>query len=141
MLKYGQLAAAAVVLAVGAACSNPVDLNNPNAVAAELRGTWSRDFGAPGSSTVLVISVQDLTLAGTGTFANEAGPSGTLTVSGQVTTQQMGRPLVQIDFAQSDGFTGHFSGVLTDTNSLDGIIWGSSAVIIADPVTATFRRQ
>jgi hypothetical protein len=31
--------------------------------------------------------------------------------------------------------------VLTDTNSLDGIIWGSSAGIIADPVTATFRRQ
>ena len=133
--------AAALVLAVAAACSNPVDLNDPNVVALELRGTWSRSFDIPGNSTVFVISVQDLTVTGTGTFAGEAGPSGTLALTGQVTTQQMGRPLVQIDFAQSDGFVGHFTGVLTDTNSLDGIVWGSSSGIIADPVTATFRRQ
>jgi hypothetical protein len=132
---------AALVLAVAAACSNPVDLNDPNVVALELRGTWSRSFDIPGNSTVFVISVQDLTVTGSGTFAGEAGPSGTLALTGQVTTQQMGRPLVQIDFAQSDGFVGHFTGVLTDTNSLDGIVWGSSSGIIADPVTATFRRQ
>jgi hypothetical protein len=140
MPKHCSLAAA-LLLAVSAACSNPVDLSNPNAVAAELRGTWSRDFGVPGVSTVFVISVQDLTVSGTGTFANEAGPSGTLSLSGQVTTQQMGRPLVQIDFPQSDGFTGHFSGSLTNANSLDGIVWYSSSTITADPVTATFRRQ
>jgi hypothetical protein len=92
-------------------------------------------------STVFVVSVQDLALTGTGTFADEAGPSGTLSLSGQITTQQMGRPLVQIDFAQTDGFTGHFSGTLTDANTLDGIVWGSLGGIIADPVTATFRRQ
>ena len=140
MPRYRQLAAA-VVLSVAAACSSPVDLKDPNAVAAELRGTWSRDFGVPGISTVLVIGVQDLTLTGAGTFADEAGPSGTLSLSGQVTTQQMGHPLVQIDFVQTDGFTGHFSGSLTNTNTLDGIVWGSLSGIIADPVTATFRRQ
>jgi hypothetical protein len=133
--------AAALVLVVSAACSNPVDLNDPNVVASELRGMWSRSFDIPGNSTVFVISVQDLTVTGSGTFAGEAGPSGTLALTGQVTTQQMGRPLVHIDFAQSDGFVGHFTGVLTDANSLDGIVWYSSATITADPVTATFRRQ
>jgi hypothetical protein len=133
--------AAALLLAVSAACSNPVDPTNPNSVAAELRGTWSRDFGVPGVSTVFVISVQDLTVSGTGTFADEAGPSGTLSLSGQVTTGQMGGPLVQIDFPQSDGFTGHFSGSLTDANLLYGSVWYSSATISGDPVPATFRRQ
>jgi hypothetical protein len=141
MANYRQLVVAALVLAVSAACSNAVDLKDPNVVASELRGTWSRDFGAPGSSTVFVISVQDLTVTGTGTFANEAGPSGTLSLSGQVTTQQMGGARVQLDFAQTDGFTGHFGGSLTNTNTLDGIVWYSSTTITADPVTATFRRR
>jgi hypothetical protein len=141
MPNYRQLVVAALVLSVAAACSNPVDLNDPTVVAAELRGTWARSFSVPGVSTVFVISVQDLTVTGSGTFANEAGPSGTLAITGHVTTQQTGRPLVQIDFAQSDGFTGHFEGTLTDTDSLYGSVWYSSAGITADPVTATFRRQ
>ena len=132
---------AALLLAFSAACSNPVDLTDPNAVAADLRGTWSRAFDAPGNSTVFIVSVQGLTISGTGTFAGEVGPFGTLSISGQVTSQQTGRPLVQIDFAQSDGFTGHFTGSLTSANSLDGIVWYSSSTITADPVTATFRRQ
>jgi hypothetical protein len=140
MSRYRPLAAA-VLLAVTAACSNPVDLTDPNAVAADLRGTWSRAFDAPGNSTVFIVSVQALTISGTGTFAGEVGPFGTLSLSGQVTSQQTGRPLVQIDFAQSNGFTGHFSGSLTNANSLDGIVWYSSATISGDPVTATFRRQ
>lgn len=141
MPKHRQLVAAALVLVVSAACSNPVDLKDPKVVAAELRGTWSRSFDVPGTSTVFVISVQDLTLTGTGTFADEAGPSGTLSFTGQVTTQQFGGPLVQIDFVQTDGFVGHFSGSLTNADSLYGIVWYSSATITADPVTATFRRQ
>ena len=126
----------ALLLAVGAACSNPADLTDPTVVAAELQGTWSRDFSLPGMSTVFVISVQDLTVSGTGTFAGEAGPSGTLSLSGQVTTQQLGGPLVHIDFTQSNGIVGHFSGSLTDANSLSGSLWYSS-----DPVVATFRRR
>jgi hypothetical protein len=140
MSRYRPLAAA-LLLAVTAACSNPVDLTDPNAVAADLRGTWSRAFDAPGNSTVFIVSVQGVTISGTGTFAGEVGPFGTLSLSGQVTSQQTGRPLVQIDFAQSNGFTGHFSGSLTNANSLDGIVWYSSATISGDPVTATFRRQ
>jgi hypothetical protein len=140
MPRYRQLAAA-LLLSVSAACSNPVDLSDPNAVARELRGTWARAFDAPGNSTVFMISAQGLTVTGTGTFAGEAGPSGTLSLSGQVASRQTGGPLVQIDFAQSNGFTGHFTGSLSNSNTLDGIVWYSSATITADPVTATFRRQ
>jgi hypothetical protein len=126
----------ALLLAAVAACSNPADLTDPTVVAAELRGTWARDFAIPGMSTVFVISVQDLTVSGTGTFAGEAGPSGTLILSGQVTPQQIGGPLVHIDFTQSNGIVGHFSGSLSDTNSLSGSLWYAS-----DPVVATFRRK
>ena len=140
MHSYRQLVVSAVVLAV-AACSNPVDLTDPKVVAAELRGTWSRAFTVAGSSTVFVVSVQDFTVTGGGTFAVEAGPSGTLSLSGQVTAQQMGGPLVQIDFTQTNGFVGHFTGRLTDINSLSGSVWYTSATLIADPVPSTFRRQ
>ena len=140
MPSFRRSVVAALVLSLAAAC-NPVDLKDPNSVAAELRGTWSRSFDLPGISTVFVISVQDLTLTGNGTFTDEAGPSGTLSLSGQVTTQQMGGPLVQIDFVQTDGFTGHFNGTLTNANTLDGIVWGTFGGIIADPGPATFRRQ
>ena len=131
----------ALFLAVTAACSNPVDLSDPNSVAAELRGTWSQAFDAPGNSTVFVVGVEGLTISGTGTFAGEVGPFGTLSLSGQVTSQQTGRPRVQIDFAQSNGSTGHFSGSLTNANSLNGIVWYSSSTVNGDPVPATFRRQ
>ena len=91
--------AVALSLVASVACSNSVDLADPNVIAQELRGTWSRTFDATGNSTVLQLNVHDSTLAGTGTFAGEAGPSGTLTVTGRIATGDSG-PLVNIGWAR-----------------------------------------
>ena len=125
---------------VSVACSSSLDLTDPRVIALELRGTWSRTFDAPGNSTVFHLSVRDSTITGDGTFSDEVGPSGTLSVTGQIATGQPAGTIVKIDFAQSDGFVGHFTGTLDGTDSLDGIVWYTSATITADPVTATFRR-
>jgi hypothetical protein len=131
---------AALALVASSACTSPLDLSDPRVIAVELRGTWSRVFDAPGISTVLQLSVHDSTITGTGTFSAEAGPSGTLTVTGRIATGQPAGTLVEIDFAQSDGFVGHFTGTLLSADSLYGSVWYTSANLTADPVPATFRR-
>jgi hypothetical protein len=132
--------AVALVLVASTACSNSVDLADPNVIAQELRGTWSRTLDAPGNSTVLQLSVHDSTITGTGTFAGEAGPSGTLAVTGQITTGDFG-PHVNIDFVQSNGPIGHFTGTLNAVDTLDGSVWYTTAVLsVGDPVPASFVR-
>ena len=139
MPRFRQLAVA-LSLVASAACSNSVDLADPNVIAQELRGTWSRTFDAPGNSTVLQLTVHDSTIAGTGTFAGEAGPSGTLAVTGQITTGDFG-PHVNIDFVQSNGPIGHFTGTLKAVDTLDGSVWYTTAVLsVGDPVPASFVR-
>jgi hypothetical protein len=138
MLNFRPLAFA-FALAASTACSNSVDLADPNVIARELSGTWSRII-APGSSTVLQLTVHDSTIAGTGTFAGEAGPSGTLSVTGKITTGDLG-PFVNIDFVQDNGPIGHFTGTLTAANTLYGsVFYTATAFAAGDPVPATFIR-
>lgn len=134
-----RLLVAALTLTVSTACSNSVDLTDPNVIAQELSGTWSRII-APGSSTVLQLTVHDSTIAGTGTFAGEAGPSGTLSVTGKIATGDSG-PFVSIDFVQDNGPIGHFIGSLTATNTLYGsVFYTATGFGTGDPVPATFVR-
>ena len=128
-----------LTLAASTACSNSVDLADPNVIANELPGTWSRII-APGGSTVLQLTVHDSTITGTGTFAGEAGPSGTLSVSGTIATGNFG-PLVKIDSAQDNGPVGHFAGRLTTADTLDGSVWYTATGFgNSDPIPATFTR-
>jgi hypothetical protein len=139
MPGFRQLAIALSLVAT-VACSNSVDLADPNVIAQELRGTWSRTFDAPGNSTVLQLNVRDSTIAGTGTFAGEAGPSGTLAVTGKITTGDFG-PFVNIDFVQDNGPIGHFTGSLTAANTLYGSVWYTATGFgTGDPVPGTFVR-
>ena len=134
-----RLLVAALTLAVSTACSNSVDLADPKVIAQELPGTWSRII-ALGSSTVLQLTVHDSTVVGTGTFAGEAGPSGTLSVTGKITTGDFG-PSVTIDFVQDNGPIGHFTGSLTAANALYGsVFYTATGFGTGDPVPATFVR-
>jgi hypothetical protein len=133
-----RLLVVALALAASTACSNSVDLADPNVIAQELPGTWSRII-APGSSTVLQLTVHDSTIIGTGTFAGEAGPSGTLSVTGKIATGDFG-PFVNIDFAQDNGPVGHFAGSLTAADTLYGSVWYTATGFNSDPVPATFTR-
>ncbi len=120
----------ALALAASSACASRLDLTDPSVIAAELRGTWSETFTFPGASTVFQLSVGETTFSGTGTFAVEAGPSGTLSVAGQIVGS-----LVKIDFARSDGLVGHFQGTLRGGDLLTGSLSYTSG-----PMSAEFRR-
>lgn len=61
-------------------CSN--DLLGPPG---DVQGVWAADFNVPGASLVLDLTQADGTIAGGGTYAMEAGRSGTVHVSGSYT--------------------------------------------------------
>ncbi|HEY7877722.1 MAG TPA: hypothetical protein VIC55_05835, partial [Gemmatimonadaceae bacterium] len=75
-------------------------------------------------------SVRDTVVSGTGTWADEAGPSGNLTVTGFLRGSQ-----IVLQIAQDDGETLHFNGTLTSIDVLGGSLFSTG-----DPVVATFER-
>ncbi len=85
----------------------------------DVQGTWAADFGLPGASLVLDINQVDGTIAGTGTYAIEAGRAGTLQVAG--TYSRPGITLtIRYDYDRTDSYAGavldgrHMTGTLTD---------------------------
>ena len=119
-----------LALVITVACSSSPDLTSPVGIEAELPGTWAQSFSVPGASTVLHLVVNRTEVTGDGTWAMEAGPSGTLTVAGLIAA-----PDVMITFTRSDGLVGHFNARLESADVLKGSLWFSS-----DPVVAEFRR-
>ncbi|MEP6990811.1 MAG: hypothetical protein ABJA80_07785 [bacterium] len=70
-------------LASIAACSATTAPIGP-ALAGDLQGQWAAKQTFPGNSLVFALHAADSTVAGTGTFSGEAGPSGTVFVDGSV---------------------------------------------------------
>jgi hypothetical protein len=108
----------------------------PRGIATALPGTWaqSQQFG----STVFHLVVTDTTLAGDGTFALEAGASGTLTVQGSISA-----PNVTIVFTRSDGLVGHLGAQLVAKNVLRGVLMFTPDPVIGPPFSpqlAEFHR-
>jgi hypothetical protein len=92
-----------------------------------LTGHWSEDSTVVGSSLVLSLSVNDTLVTGTGTYAIEAGRSGTLTVSGGVTAAR-----VSLDFSYDYGAVAHFDGTPPTGTQLAGAIkYGPKDAMIA----------
>lgn len=77
-----------------------------------------------------MLSVNDTTVSGTGSWAYEAGPSGNLTVTGYINGAE-----IVLQIAQDDGTVYHFLATLASVNLLSGSLFTTS-----DPVVATFRR-
>lgn len=123
------------VIAGPSACSKgSLDLTDPRTVASELRGTWNMPETFPGVGYGFTIAVTDTTVTGTGTFSIEAGPSGTLAVTGTVDGT-----IISLTFVSSIGQTQHFIGSFRDVNTLTGAFWTESSVA-SDPVPVTFVR-
>lgn len=116
----------AASLLASAACGSDVT----NTLETKLPGTWSQDFDVAGNARVMMLSVIGSTVTGTGSFAGEAGPSGNLTVTGNVSGSQ-----VALQIAQDNGDTLRFNGALPAGNRLTG-----SLVDSGDSVVATFER-
>jgi hypothetical protein len=132
---------AAIAIGVCVACG-ALDLNDPKVIAEQLPGTWTETSAAPGSSTILNLRVSGTTISGSGTFAEEVGASGTLTVTGSIETLQAGSPpTVELNFPRSDGVVGHYVGMLQSSRFMEGSIsYTSPSLPVADPIPAEFKR-
>ena len=107
-----RLILAAVLLS---ACSSPTSPSG------NIAGTWAENFSIPGASLVVTL---DSAGNGTGTYAIEAGRSGTLQVAGALQATRLTLTL-RYDY----GLTQTFTGTLTDPDHLVGTFDnGSSAV-------------
>jgi hypothetical protein len=124
------------IIAALAACTaaSPGSLTDPNAVASDLRGTWSDTVSYPGISTIMHLAVVDTTVSGAGTYAIEAGRSGTLTVTGVISGAD-----VKLDLLRDYGLLAHFSGRLSVPTMLGGYVTYASA-FVSDPAPMGFRR-
>ena len=88
--------------------------------AADVQGTWDAEFNIPGAALVLDLSQSDSTVTGSGTYAIEAGRSGTVQEIGNYS-----RPAISLrityDYGRAETFTGtvlnpqHMVGTVSDS--------------------------
>jgi len=95
---------------------------SPSAPSAALAGTWTENFAVVGASLILNL---DGSGNGSGTYAIEAGRSGTVQVTGRVAASTV-TLAVRYDY----GATQTFAGTLTDATHLTGTFDDNSAVIV-----------
>src|SRR5437868_3980555 len=68
----------ALVTFLGACTASPTE------IASSITGSWALVEVIPGNGLAMTIAAHGSTLSGTGTFAGEAGPSGTVQLTGAV---------------------------------------------------------
>ncbi len=130
-LSVRPLFALALVTSLIACSSDSTGLTESQQTAERLKGTWAEPFTIPGSSFIMTLDTQDTTVTGTGFFSYEAGPAGTLSVTGTVSGEQ-----VDLDVTYSTGLHEHFrGGVQFDTFSGDS--WSTP---VGDPAPFTLKR-
>ena len=113
------------------ACSTDSNLTASQQTAERLRGTWAEPTTFPGESFSMTLDIQDTTVTGTGYFSYEAGPAGTLSITGTVSGQQ-----VDLDVTYSTGWEEHFRGGVQLT-VFSGDSWRTP---VGDPAPFTLKR-
>ena len=90
---------------------------------ARLNGSWTHDYGFPGSSLSFTLATAGDAVSGAGTWTGEACCSGTVTITG---TDSGGDVELDFAFTSTGGVainnTYHFAGRLIDRNTLFGAI-------------------
>jgi len=94
-----------LAMVVGA-CSDPV-------APATVDGLWAEDFSIPGNSTMMELTADGGTVSGSGSWCGEAGPCGSISVSGTVNGS-----LVHLDLTFITTFPAGASG--TSVQHFDG---------------------
>ena len=107
----------AILLMIGLLSLSCTDGLGP---AADVQGTWDADFNIPGAALVLDLNQSDSTVTGSGTYAIEAGRSGTVQEIGSYS-----RPAISLrityDYGRAETFTGtvlnaqHMFGTVSDS--------------------------
>lgn len=121
------LLAAGIVLA--AACSHDVTQPSDGPGPSDFTGSWTQNLGVsvPGVQFLLALRDSGQAVTGTGTWANEAGPSGALVANG---TPVGDSAHLQIIYVPNPSFV----GLKPDTAKLDAVL------TTRDQIDGTLRR-
>jgi hypothetical protein len=92
-----------------ASCGN--NLGPPS----NLTGAWAASYQIPGPGLVLNLAQPDGTITGSGTYQVEAGPSGTLRISGSYV-----RPHVRLALRYDLRSTRNYDGAVLDSHQMIG---------------------
>jgi len=82
-----------------------------------LTGSWSTPFSVPGANTSLTMTQRVSSISGSGTYAIEAGRSGTLQISGTVTGS-----VFTLTINYDYGATTTYTGTIVDANDITGTV-------------------
>ena len=94
-------------------------------------GTWSAVYSIPGPSTLVTLHEFGSVLSGDGTYAVEAGPTGTLQVTGTVHF-----PAITMVLRRDTGFSQTFTGAFVNDRTLSGTVADTvNGVPHEDPLT------
>ena len=113
------------LLAVG--CSGAEPFTGP----ASIDGSWAEPYSIPGSFLGFDLTSSGSTVSGSGNYAGEAGPFGTLAVAGTVDGIAVHLDLTFTEQLPRAGHTGveHFDGVFTSFDVIEGSIASDSGQI------------
>jgi len=89
----------------------------PHSNLVDIRGTWAAPSTVAGSGLVLNITQGDSVVAGTGVYAIEAGPSGTLQVSGVYAW-----PRLTLSLHYDTGRRETYAAILLDSRLMSGAL-------------------
>src|SRR5689334_23360322 len=126
MKNKNRLVLLAAVL-VASACSHdttqPSDAPEPN----DVTGSWTENFGVtiPGVQFLLALRDSASVVTGTGTWANEAGPSGALAAKGSAIADSIHLQVIYIPNPTFVGLrpdTAQLEAVLTTRDRIDGTL-------------------
>lgn len=130
-------------IALSVSCSNSDATSPPPAVDHDAVGSWVQDnHGSifPGSSFTVMLIESSGQVTGTGTFAGEAGPFGTLSVSGTVANKALALRIVsQVDPQVFPGLgpdTEQYVGMLIDRDHIAGQVTRGGTTSAFDLVRA-----
>jgi hypothetical protein len=99
-------------------------------------GTWARVENVLASQLTMTLVVVETTVTGSGSFSIEAGRSGTLSVSGVVTSG-----VVKLDLAFDYGEQAHFQGTADASGRLAGTIKYGPPDGAQSSQSVSFQRQ
>jgi hypothetical protein len=122
-----------IVIAGASACSEPSTAAR-RPVDSDAQGAWREDYAglAPGFSFQFTLTDASGVLSGTGSFSGEAGPVGTLAVTGTVANDSLQLRIIatttSTPLAIPPTDTETFVGVLSTTDQIDGTLTAGGRV-------------
>jgi hypothetical protein len=117
------LLSAALLVACSTETTQPADQPGPS----DVTGSWTQNFGVsvPGVQFLLALRDSGSVVTGTGTWANEAGPSGSLAADGTALNDSIHLRVIYVPNPTLVGLkpdTAQLEGVLTTHDRIDGTL-------------------